>query len=445
MHNSMFRILLALGAALCSGSLFANVTAIDFPGGPAGMINGSVTLPGGDTVPVVTRDQCEQQKAAGDECSDDHALFIVTGSALDSGSRLTVNYTTPGGERMTMPLFVGADGIARSGGATPSTPSTASPGMQYPGLYLNAGIASVDSPEANYGVRADLGASKDFPLFRIGDNLDGWGVQIGGSPALGMRRLSWNIGYTDASDDGNREFSSSELGGNGRFGWFYFDPAGGSTGFGDDGTVFTDLRLRYDIDFERTSFDFAIGEDRLNWRECTWTPMIGLRGSQSEFDIRSRLEFDGPFYSNYEFSSTARQRLETDSLGLGIGVAGHTPEGYYPLNFSYQVMLFGDWVDHSLKSEQLNICELCGSPEDEYPVQASSSEDKFGLGGTIRLSASLPLAEGLSIGGYVAGDYSSVAPKIRNSYTQSTSAAGPRVDTGSSFDWQAGLTFQYQY
>ena len=102
--------------ALWAGAASAHVTAFD-PGVPPGdMQNGQVTLPSGQTAPVLTKDQCEAQKQADESCSGGTGYFIITDAPLASGA--TISFTgMVGGKSTSGSARVGTGGlVAVTGG-----------------------------------------------------------------------------------------------------------------------------------------------------------------------------------------------------------------------------------------------------------------------------------------------------------------------------------------
>ena len=432
-----------------AGSALANVNAIDYPAMPPGATGTSITLPGTGTEPLVGLSECQQLAQPGEECDEDYSLFYVGTWAMAEGTELTLNYTPRGGNSVSAPVTIGADGVARSG-SIPSRGASSGPDIGYPSLYVRGGSAEVDSLDTELGVKVNFDLGTDVGLLRIGGTYSGDSFGIGGSSPVGTdsTRIFWNISTLDADARGGELFPYTSLGVGESFGYLYHeragDPVTGSTGFSND---FLDFSVAYDADFESTDADFAIGSDRINDMDCTWTPMLGFRWSDSEHQLNSHLEFltDDLFAEPNTISSSSEQKIDESLFGIGVGVAGHSPRGHYPVEISYRTMLYLDFVDHDLRSYQRNICDLCGSPDNDFAVETRSSSDDTGLGGLVELNVFYPIGERASIGVYGSLDYRSNAPRLRNPVTEADLETGPVLQNQSSTTVQYGARFAYSF
>ncbi|MBI1182226.1 MAG: TonB-dependent receptor [Alphaproteobacteria bacterium] len=84
---------------LWAGAAFAHVTAFDPGVAPGAMQNGQVTLPSGETAPILSKDECEAQKQADESCEGTTGYFIVTPAELPMG--ITVHFSGDVNGKMT--------------------------------------------------------------------------------------------------------------------------------------------------------------------------------------------------------------------------------------------------------------------------------------------------------------------------------------------------------
>ena len=447
MKRSLPHTTLAGVLALLAGPVFAHVSGVDF-GVPPSSVQGSptITLPSGATQTAVTKDECEAQKQEGEECDDRFAFFLLTQDPFRAGAELqyALNYN---GDRRTGTLTAGGDGNL-VGRLSPGGPTRTSSGPS-PFISGFGGYARYDTPEINFGTVIDFtnpANPAESALTHTNDNVSGWSGGVTGYVPIDKSGWGVSIGFTYSEADGqNGDTFQNGLGNDINLGWLYDQRApNDSTGVS---AASLDLNAASDLDLKYWNVRAMVTVPVGNWGNVgnsafRFTPKFGIQYGRSRLSTVQSLSFitEGTLFEGSDLSSTRHQRLVDEYVGLGVGFAitSRPKDGGSGLGATFGASAFGNFVDHKLDSQQVNICDVCGPGEENFTVNSEAKDDSFGAEFNILGGISYTFSPGVEIGAYASAKYMEDMTSVANPVGEGDLGNGPQLGTEGGWQYQIG-------
>lgn len=253
-------------------------------------------------------------------------------------------------------------------------------------VFLSAGQVQIDQGPVGAGTNIGGGEVHAAEL-RGRVDLDSLGLAFSPSGLPGLRLVI-------AGGDGNDRLSTSIAPGTDAVGIVYDDfSPGNSTGvaLGANGL---DTTISRDMEFTKFGGRYDFPHDYLQDGPNILSPRIGLFFTQLETQVNSFVE--SPTFGA-AITSEASRNLQQDFFTLSVGMGFRTdPEATWFFGAGADVLLSD--VDSDFRSEQINVCTLCGVSDRNFTIVTHQPESDFTVGGEVTAEFGFRFPNGVGIG-----------------------------------------------
>lgn len=393
--------------------------------------SGSITLlQSGDTVPIVNRADCEQNKTADEECGGTGMWFIRTKSDLADGSQVTVQTKDRDGTPHTFNGVV-KDGVIQLDYDQTRLP----PGTTPPQATLRVGSGEYGGPSENGGLGVILIPNGERFIDTAPETLSG--ASAVAAITFPRNLFRWlRRGHVSAS---NWDGSASALspGGGSANGFVYPQPLGGAGG--DPGVGIGPNPAETAIHAEVDAW--SIGADVYSESIGGGHGYLGI-GVEVE---RWEQEIDGwwsssAFTGNREISARSRQSILDQRYGVPLTLGAiHSPSP--SVSFPLVITATPAYQERGLKTDFSSTCLPCAAAEQSVRQELEEEDDGFTWRAAAGVGLNLALSERIAIGVFGRYDLRADVPFANN--RTSPNDENTFMDKDDVGVWQAGFSITY--
>ena len=418
----------AAALVLFSLPAFAVYTEVKLPGKiPDQFESGSITLlQSGDTIPIVNRADCEQNKTADEKCGGKGMWFIHTKSDLADGTKVTVQTKDRDGTPHTF------NGVVKDGDIQLDYDRTRpAPGTPAPQTTLRIGYGEYGGPSENGGLGVILIPNGERFIGTAPETLSGESAAL--TFPLGPSRRWFSRGHVSAS---NWDGSASALspGGGSANGFVYHQPLGGDPGVSIGPNP---AETKIDAEVDAWSIGADVYSEQIGGGHGYW--VVGLELERFEQEIDGRWS-SSAFTGDREISARSRQSILDQRYGVPLTLGAN-----YPLSRSVSFTPFitatPAYQEQELETDFSSTCRLCGAAEQSVSQELEEEDDGFTWSAKAGIGLDFELSERFSMGIFGRYDFRADVPFANN--RTSPNDVNTRMDDDKVDVWQAGLSFTY--